>query len=291
MFGRTKKEIRVHGKYHEEIWPVEVDQSQIEQVLLNLFVNAWQAMPGGGDLYIQTRNVLLGEKEVRPHEVKAGRYVEVTVTDTGVGMDEQTRQRVFEPFFTTKEMGRGTGLGLASAYGIVKNHGGIIEVDSDKGAGTTFRLYLPASDKAVLRETSLEGEARRGSEGVLVVDDEEMVRSVVKKMLEELGYRVWAAANEEEAIKQMGSQRGNIDLVLLDMIMPGSSGGEVFEALKRLDPGVKVLLSSGYSLNGEARKILDLGCDGFIQKPFTMKSISAKMREILGDKEPPEPHR
>jgi CheY-like chemotaxis protein len=282
MFGRTKKEIRIHGKYQEGIWPAEVDQSQIEQLLLNLYVNAWQAMPGGGDLYIETENVLLTEKEVQPHNVKAGRYVKVTVMDTGVGMDEQTRQRVFEPFFTTKEMGRGTGLGLASAYGIIKNHGGIIDVESEKGVGTSFHIYLPVSDKEMTKDPGLEVEIRRGSEGVLLVDDEEMVRAVVRGMLEGLGYRVWVAGSGEEAIELIGSQRGKIQLVILDVIMPGLSGGEVFDSLKRSDPSVKVLLSSGYSLDGEAKKIMDRGCDGFIQKPFSIKELSAKAGELLG---------
>jgi CheY-like chemotaxis protein len=215
--------------------------------------------------------------------VKAGRYVKVTVTDTGVGMDEQTRQRIFEPFFTTKEMGRGTGLGLASAYGIIKNHGGIIDVESEKGVGTSFHIYLPGSDKEVTQDPGLEADIRKGSEGVLLVDDEDMVRAVVGGMLEGLGYQVWVAGSGEEAFELLGTQRGKIQLVILDMIMPGLSGGEVFDRLKRLDPGAKVLLSSGYSLDGEAKKIMDRGCDGFIQKPFTIKAVSAKVREVLGD--------
>jgi PAS domain S-box-containing protein len=285
MFGRTKKEIRIHGKYQEGIWPAEVDQSQIERVLLNLYVNAWQAMPGGGDLYIETENILLTEKEVQAHGMKPGRYVKVTVTDTGVGMDEETRQRIFEPFFTTKEMGRGTGLGLASAYGIIKNHGGLIEVESEQGVGTSFHFLLPVSDKAVTKDPGPEGQIKKGSETVLLVDDEEMVRSVVQRMLEGLGYEVCAAASAQEAIELLGRRKGAVQLVVLDMIMPGSSGGEVFDGLKRIDPGVKVLLSSGYSLDGEAKKIMERGCDGFIQKPFTIKAISAKVREVLGDRQ------
>ncbi len=284
MFGRARKEIRVHGEFQEGIWPAEVDQSQIEQALLNLYVNAWQAMPGGGDLYIETQNVFLTEKEAQPHDVKPGRYVKVTVTDTGVGMDEETRQRIFEPFFTTKEMGRGTGLGLASAYGIIKNHGGTIEAESEKGAGTSFHIHLPASGKAVQQDTDPQEEIRKGSESVLLVDDEDMVRSVIRGMLEGLGYQVSVAGTQEEAIEQLRSRRGTIQLVILDMIMPGSSGSEVFESLKRIDPGVKVLLSSGYSLDGEAKKIMDRGCDGFIQKPFTIKAVSAKVREVLEDR-------
>lgn len=147
MFERTKEEITVHRDYNESLWTVDADQSQIEQVLLNLFINAWQAMPAGGDLHIQTANVLLDESYAKVFRLAPGRYVKISVADTGLGMDEATRQRIFEPFFTTKGMGRGTGLGLASAYGIVRNHGGVIHVHSEKGEGTVFDIYLPVSDK------------------------------------------------------------------------------------------------------------------------------------------------
>jgi CheY-like chemotaxis protein len=173
---------------------------------------------------------------------------------------------------------------LASAYGIIKNHGGTIEAESAKGAGTSFHIHLPASGKAVQQDTDPQEEIRKGSESVLLVDDEDMVRSVIRGMIEGLGYQVSVAGTQEEAIEQLRSRRGMIQLVILDMIMPGSSGSEVFESLKRIDPDVKVLLSSGYSLDGEAKKIMDRGCDGFIQKPFTIRAVSAKVREVLGDR-------
>ena len=152
MLGRTKKEITIHTKCETEIWAVEVDTGQIQQVLMNLYINAWQAMPGGGELFIETENVKLDRSFVRPYSIRPGKYVKLSLTDTGVGMDENTRQRIFDPFFTTKAMGMGSGLGLASAYGIITNHGGIIDVHSKKGKGTTFSIYLPASKKKVARE-------------------------------------------------------------------------------------------------------------------------------------------
>ena len=152
MFGRTKKEISINSKFQEGIWIVEADQGQIEQVLLNLYVNAWQAMPSGGDLNIETENVMLDQEFVKSYGIEPGNYVKLSVSDTGVGMDNATKLRIFDPFFTTKKMGRGTGLGLASAYGIVKNHGGIIKVDSNKGSGATFSIYLPRSQRELIKE-------------------------------------------------------------------------------------------------------------------------------------------
>jgi len=175
MFGRTKKEITIRGKYEENLWVAEVDPGQIEQVLLNLYVNAWQSMPGGGNLYIQTENVTLDENYTSLFEVRPGKFVKISVADTGVGMDESTRQRVFDPFFTTREMGRGTGLGLASVYGIIKNHGGFIDVYSEKGKGAAFDIYLPASDKEVIEEVELLKGLLKGSGTVLLVDDEAVV--------------------------------------------------------------------------------------------------------------------
>ena len=150
MFGRTKKEITIHKKYHDQIWSVEIDRSQIDQVLLNIFVNAWQAMPAGGHLYIQTNNEILGEDITEAHGVRPGKYVAISIADTGIGMDEKTLKRVFDPFFTTKEKERGSGLGLASAYGIIQNHDGTILAESETGQGTTFRIYLPVTEKPVI---------------------------------------------------------------------------------------------------------------------------------------------
>ncbi|MEW5948143.1 MAG: PAS domain-containing protein [Thermodesulfobacteriota bacterium] len=282
MFGRTRKEIRIHKKYQKDIWLIEVDQGQIDQVLLNLYVNAWQAMPGGGDLYIETSNVVLDKNYAGPFGVEPGNYVKISLTDTGVGMDDTIQKRIFEPFFTTREMGRGTGLGLASAYGIIKNHGGIINVYSEKGKGATFSIYLPASEKEIETEENKPGDdILRGTETVLLIDDEDMVLGVGQKILRAMGYKVLLAASGKEAVEAYKKHKDKVNLVILDMIMPDMGGSEVYEIMKEINPAVRVLLSSGYSITGQAAGILERGCDGFIQKPFDIKTLSHKIREIL----------
>ncbi len=281
MFGRTKKEIRIHQNIQEGLWIVEVDRNQMEQVMLNLFVNAWQAMPGGGDLYLSTQNVNLDESEVAPFGVGPGRYVRVSVTDTGIGMDEAVKSRIFEPFFTTKGKGRGTGLGLASVYGIMKNHKGFVTVESEKGEGSTFTLYFPASEKTVQEERQTCGEIRKGQGTILLIDDEEVILDVGAEMLKRLGYDVITAAGGRAGIETYRGNRDSIDLVVLDMIMPDLGGRETFDGLKEIRPDVNVLLSSGYSLNGQAKEIMDKGCRGFIQKPFSLGDLADKIMEIL----------
>jgi two-component system cell cycle sensor histidine kinase/response regulator CckA len=281
MFGRTKKEITIHTKFAKDIATVEVDQGQIEQVLMNLYVNAWQAMPAGGELYLETRNVDMAEGDVQHFKVKPGRYVRISVADTGVGMDIKTKERIFDPFFTTKEMGKGTGLGLAMVYGIVTGHEGIINVYSEPGQGATFSIYLPASRKEIVGEKIVTAAPVKGSETVLVVDDERSVLDVSKDMLETLGYRVYVAGGGQEAVAVYAERKDKIDLVILDLIMPGLSGEETFDRLRGIDPEVRVLLSSGYTINTQARQIMDRGCLGFMQKPFHIQDLSRKLREVL----------
>ena len=281
MFGRRKKEIKIHRRYQKDIWTVNVDQGQIEQVLLSLYYNALKAMPGGGELYLQIENITLDKDYVKPFSIEPGRYVKISITDTGVGMDEETRRRIFEPYFTTTEMGRGTGLGLASVYGIIKNHGGIINVYSEEGEGTTFNIYLPTSEKEVIKEKELPEVLLKGTGTILLVDDEDMIIDVGQGMLKALGYTVLVARGGKEAIELYRANKDKIDMVILDMIMPGVGGGETYDRIKEIKPDIKVLLSSGYSINGQAEEILDRGCDGFIQKPFNMRQFSQKIREIL----------
>ncbi|HQB31377.1 MAG TPA: PAS domain S-box protein [Syntrophales bacterium] len=281
MFMRTKKEISVHWKFGEGLWSVEADRGQIEQVLMNLFVNAWQAMPAGGDLYLTTMNVMLDEEKVRPYALAPGRYVKVSVTDTGVGMDGKTMERIFDPFFTTKEMGRGTGLGLSIVYGIIRGHRGIVEVSSEKGQGTTFEFHIPASEKPVLRQTGAGTEMPRGTETVLVVDDEASVARITKELLELLGYSVVTAESGAEAVECCQAPGEGVRLVILDMIMPGMSGEETFEQLKEIRPDLPVVLSSGYSLDGQAARIMEKGCRSFLQKPFLIKDLARTVRAAL----------
>ena len=287
MFGRTKKEIQIKMDLATDIWTVEVDRGQIEQALLNLYVNAWQAMPHGGDLHLKTENIVLdaGFVNSKPYKVEPGDYIKITVTDTGIGIDGETRERIFEPFFTTKEMGRGTGLGLASVYGVIKNHGGYINVYSEIDQGTTFSIYLPASRKKIEKQIEKTvATLALGTGTILLIDDEEMIIKVGKELLQELGYDVLSARSGQEAIELYGKNADKIDLVIMDMIMPGMGGGETFDRLKKINPEIKVLLSSGYSINGQASKILERGCSGFIQKPFNLIQLSDKISQIISKK-------
>ncbi len=281
-FGRTRKVITIRRELAEDLFSIEADNRQIEQVFLNLFVNAADAMSGGGDLILKTMNVTHKDIKDKPYDPKPGNYVLLTVTDTGKGMDEETMERIFDPFFTTKEMGRGTGLGLASAYGIIKGHRGYIDVQSKQGQGTTFSVYLPASERKAWKAVRTAEQSIEGTRTVLLVDDEDVILGVAQALLEAMGYRVLIARDGKEAIDVYRKNWGDIDIVLLDMVMPNIGGGEAYDRMKGINPNVKVLLSSGYSIDGEATEILNRGCDGFIQKPFSINQLSEKIGEILG---------
>jgi two-component system, cell cycle sensor histidine kinase and response regulator CckA len=280
-FGRTRKEISVHYDLALDLAPIEADEGQIEQVLLNMFVNAGHAMQDGGELFLKTENVgheaLYGEL----YQPVPGRYSFLEIIDSGVGMDQETIEHIFEPFFTTKEMGRGTGLGLASAYGIIKGHGGYINVTSEPGTGSSFKIYFPSSAKKLSQDNAKSDKPVKGNETILLVDDEEMVLSVGVKTLEKLGYAVLAAQNGQEAVDVYRANKDKIDLVILDIVMPIMGGGQAFDLMREINPKVKVLLSSGYSIEGQATDILNRGCNGFIQKPFKINDLSDKIIEIM----------
>ncbi len=288
-FGRTRKEITIHRELAGDLYGIEADSTQIEQVLLNLFVNAADAMPSGGDLMLQTMNTSHKDMKGKVYRPKAGNYVLLTVTDTGTGMDKRTMEKIFHPFFTTKDMGRGTGLGLASVYGIIKGHGAYIDVKSEKGHGATFSIYLPASEKKAQKAVKTAGRLIKGTGTVLFVDDEEVVMEVGRELLEALGYRVLTGEDGKEAIEIYKKNQDDIDCVVLDMVMPTMGGGEAYDRMKEINPDIKVLLSSGYSIDGEATEILKRGCNGFIQKPFKMNELAEKIREIVEKDQPPKP--
>ncbi len=281
MFGRTRKEIIITADFDPALPAVDVDRGQMEQVLLNLYLNAWHAMLGGGELHVTTRQISLDAAATEPFKVRPGAYVQVILRDTGIGMDDLTLSKIFDPFFTTKGTGRGTGLGLASVYGIMQNHRGFVTVSSSKGRGTTFKLFMPVSKRTVQNIQVTETQLIQGKETILLVDDETMIIDVGDSLLSALGYDVIAADNGQRAVALFEQMHASIDLVLLDMIMPGMGGGEVYDRLAQIKPEVKVILSSGYSIDGRAKAILDRGCNGFIQKPFGLESLSTKIREVL----------
>jgi two-component system, cell cycle sensor histidine kinase and response regulator CckA len=285
-FSRMRKEIRFYFSLLTNLAPIDADPSQIEQVLMNLFLNAADAMPGGGDITITTANVDHTSINSALYQPKPGCYVLMSIRDTGMGMDEKTKERIFEPFFTTKEMGRGTGLGLASVYGIIKGHQGFIEVDSTVSGGTTFHVFIPASRNTIKEIASSSTETILTGKGtILLVDDEEGILDIGKSMIETMGYQVITARTGEEAVACYEILKDQIDLVLLDMVMPGMNGGRVFDRIKGINPQVKVLLISGYSIEGEAKDILSRGCNGFMQKPFKIKELSRRIRDVIGTPE------
>jgi CheY-like chemotaxis protein len=268
------------------------DPTQIQNALLNLALNARDAMPEGGELILATDVVVLDEEYCRgnPYEMSPGRYLRICVTDSGVGMSEEVRRHLFEPFFTTKGLGKGTGMGLAAVYGTVRNHKGAIDVYSEPGHGTTVKVYLPLLESAEQAETPAEvGEPVRGTARILVVDDEEVVLKLAAEALRDLGYQVTTCKDGAEAVAYYREAWRSIDLVILDMVMPAFGGRETFLAMRETNPAVRAILSSGYSLNGQAQAILDEGVLDFVQKPFQLRELSSKVAAALrrGDEKAP----
>ncbi len=276
------KTIKVNLELSEDAKLIEADHSQMTQVFTNLFINAKDAMPNGGTLHLKTENTYIDpEFKSRYPEFEVGEYVKIMITDSGIGMSKDVRDYIFEPFFTTK--GEGTGLGLATVYGIVKNHSGHINVYSEPGYGTTFNIYFPVSEKNLEIEEIKEESLAIGDATILVIDDENHVRSIADYLLKSLGYTVLLAEDGKKGLKVFREKMDDIDLVLLDMVMPNMAGKETFLEMKRIKPDVKVLLASGYSKEGKANDILEKGVLGFIQKPFKIKELSSAVNQIISD--------
>jgi len=270
----------------DALWLINADPVRIEQILLNLGSNAADAMPEGGTLTIQTRNVTLDDNSREVAEAEAGCYVRLTVSDRGCGMDPNTVKHIFDPFFTTKAMGKGTGLGMASVYGIVKSHNGHIICESQPNQGTTFRIYLPAFPDADPRIAPPKETKRPegGTETILLVDDELPVREAAAEILGHFGYRVWCAADGETALDIFSREAARIHLVILDLSMPGMGGNQCLKEILKRDPAARIIISSGYAANGPARETLKSGACEFIGKPYQASDIAAKVRQVLDEK-------
>jgi two-component system cell cycle sensor histidine kinase/response regulator CckA len=283
MFLRSNPRLKVSELYQEDLWPTRVDRVQIGQVLLGLFMHAAEAMPNGGDLYLQSENVYLDESYTIPFGNPPGRYVKISVTDSGMGMNDEAKRRIFEPFFSPYRPLRYEVLGLAAAYGIIKSHGGLVNVYSERGHGSTFNIYLPVSRmESPAKEIKLK--AGRGTETILIVDDDQTASRVGRDILERWGYRVMTAKSGTEAIDIYTEYNEDIHMVVLDVILPDLSGEQVYRELKKIDPDVRVLLASGYSINTQIKSLLNQGCADFVAKPFQTQSLSDKVRAVLDGK-------
>ena len=238
-------------------------------------------MPKGGELLLESRNVRLGQEEAEAYGLRAGVYVLVTVTHGGKALDDVAAGKLFEPTLDAGGFGRGNGFDLTSAYGIIRSHGGVLTVGGDAGVGTSFRIYLPASEQKTPRGDESPKEILRGTETVLLVDDEDVVLDVNREILESQGYTVIKARNGKEALEIYRHRRDEIALVLLDMVMPGINGEETFGLLQRIDPEVRVILASGYSTNDQIRNMMRNGCRAFLQKPFGNMELTMKVREVI----------
>jgi PAS domain S-box-containing protein len=277
------KTININLNFKGNLESIKADPSQISQILMNLGVNARDAMPDGGTLTFEATNVQLDEEYCNSHhEAKPGSYVLLTVSDTGQGMNEDTLSHIFEPFFTTKETGKGTGLGLATVYGIVKQHGGHITCQSDPGLGTTFNIYFPAIEKEKDSETpTVEMPIPGGTETILLVDDEESLRILGTKFLNKYGYRVITASNGKEALETYRRMGDSISLIMLDLLMPVMDGEKCLEEILHINPNAKVVIASGASESGPASETRVAGATGFVQKPYNMNQLLTTIREVL----------
>jgi len=285
MFLRSNPRLRVSEIYQEDLWPTRVDRVQIGQVLLGLYMHAAEAMPNGGELYLQSENVHLDESYTTPFGNPAGRYIKISVTDSGTGLNDEAKRRIFEPFFSPYRPLRFEALGLAATYGIIKSHGGLINVYSEKGHGTTFNIYLPIARQEIA-DKKVDINVNGGTETILMIDDDSTASRVGRDILERWGYRVMTAENGAEAVDIYTDYKDDVHLIVLDVILPDLNGEQVYRQLRKINPHVRVLLASGYNINKQITTLLNQGCVGFVQKPFQSQSLSGKVRAALDSGHP-----
>ncbi|WP_054694127.1 ATP-binding protein [Desulfosarcina cetonica] len=280
MFGHANRNIGIETHLNPDTPVINGDRNQIEQVLLNLLINAVQAMPTGGRLFIETKATDILDRASREYNVVPGRYAKLSVRDTGHGMDRETQRQIFEPFFTTKPESQGTGLGLASTYGIIKNHKGYIDVSSQPGKGSCFSLLLPAARAATLpKAVAPTPERRDTSDTILLIDDEPDFLDVGREMLLLLGYQVITATHVDEALARLKEANGRLYTVILDMVMPGPGVETTLSRIVRIAPTVPLLLSSGFNRESESIRQLLTRCHGFIPKPYRLAELSKAIRD------------
>jgi|GEM_PF-1629298 len=280
------KMVHIVQQYQPGLKAIQADLVQIEQIILNLAINASQSMPNGGELTLKTENVLVDSAHIQSKpELQEGEYVTLTVSDTGIGMDEETLGRIFEPFFTTKPTGEGFGLGLSMVYGIVKSHGGTITCYSTPQVGTTFRIYFPAvtGEVTVAPQLAVMSPPESGVERVLIVDDEPALRQIACDILKRYGYICLQAGNGEEALQRLNQDKETIDLILLDLNMPGMGGLKCLEEIVKMEHRPKVIVTSGYAANGSTTKLLEIGASDFLQKPYQVVELAKTVRRVLDD--------
>ena len=277
------KNIKIESVLDPNLYTIEADPSQIESVILNLSINSRDAMPNGGTLRIETSNIEFTPRIIQQiPDARPGKYTCMAVSDTGIGMDQETQRKIFEPFFTTKPIGKGTGLGLSIVYGVVKNHRGFINVYSESGRGTTFRIYFPATDKTPLDETATVPKATpRGTETILIIDDEVTLLDLTRETLEGLGYKVITAESGLEGIKTYKERHAEVDLVILDMLMPEMTGTEVYPLLKNINPDITVLLATGLSVGEKVDDLISMGVSDVVGKPYSVNDLAIHVRKAL----------
>jgi len=275
------EDIELHTSLTKDATVVMADRSQMDQIFFNLVSNARDAMPKGGTLTIETDTADMDSGFIETHGFgEPGRYVLISISDTGMGMDETMREKIFDPFFTTKEPGKGTGLGLATVYGIVKQHGGYITVYSELSQGTTFCIYLPAARMKANEEQDTTIPITTGNETILIAEDNEEVRHFMREVLQEYGYKTIEAIDGEDAVYRFKKHR-DIDLVVVDSVMPRKNGREVYEEIHRIDPHIKVLFTSGYTKDVVLNKGIEDKEFDFVAKPLSLDKFLHKVREVL----------